>query len=64
MNGKKAPVRHHDLVVIGTGSGNSIIEWDIGLIEQRRAGGTCLDYGCVRSIPVDQNALLDVAVAS
>lgn len=49
-------MKHHDLIVIviviGTGSGNSVIDssmadWDIGLIDQRRAGGTCLNYGCI-----------------
>lgn len=47
-------MKHHDLVVIGTGSGNSVIDdsmadWDIGLIDQRRTGGTCLNYGCIPS---------------
>jgi mycothione reductase len=44
--------RHHDLVVIGTGSGNSVItprldHLDIGLVEQGRFGGTCLNVGCI-----------------
>jgi mycothione reductase len=47
-------VTHHDLAVIGTGSGNSVIgdemaDWDIALVEDRRAGGTCLNYGCIPS---------------
>jgi mycothione reductase len=47
-------VKHHDLIVIGTGSGNSVIDhsmadWDIAIIEERRAGGTCLNYGCIPS---------------
>ncbi|MDQ2782640.1 MAG: mycothione reductase [Actinomycetota bacterium] len=44
--------RHHDLVVIGTGSGNSIIgpeldHLDIGLVEKGVFGGTCLNVGCI-----------------
>ncbi|MEO7236173.1 MAG: FAD-dependent oxidoreductase, partial [Lapillicoccus sp.] len=44
--------RHHDLVVIGTGSGNSVIGpeldgLDIGLVEQGAFGGTCLNVGCI-----------------
>jgi mycothione reductase len=47
-------VKHHDLIVIGTGSGNSVIDhsmadWDIGIVDQRRTGGTCLNYGCIPS---------------
>ncbi|GAB7066686.1 mycothione reductase [Mycobacterium hodleri] len=47
-------MKHHDLFVIGTGSGNSVIDdsmadWDIGIVDQRRAGGTCLNYGCIPS---------------
>ncbi|MEH3140810.1 MAG: mycothione reductase [Mycobacterium kyogaense] len=45
---------HFDLAVIGAGSGNSVItdemaDWSIALVEQRRAGGTCLNYGCIPS---------------
>ena len=41
-----------DLVVIGTGSGNSIISdemasWRIALIEEGVFGGTCLNRGCI-----------------
>jgi mycothione reductase len=44
--------RHHDLVVLGTGSGNSVItremdHLDIGLVERGRFGGTCLNVGCI-----------------
>ncbi|HEY8306654.1 MAG TPA: mycothione reductase [Lapillicoccus sp.] len=44
--------RHHDLVVIGTGSGNSVVtprldHLDIGLVEKGRFGGTCLNVGCI-----------------
>src|SRR5919197_1534719 len=45
-------VRHHDLVIIGTGSGNSILDerfadWDVAIVERNRFGGTCLNVGCV-----------------
>src|SRR5262245_48112492 len=45
-------MRHHDLVIIGTGSGNSIADettrdLDIGIIEQSTFGGTCINVGCV-----------------
>jgi mycothione reductase len=45
-------MRHHDLVVIGTGSGNSVIgpelrRLDIGLVEKGVFGGTCLNVGCI-----------------
>jgi mycothione reductase len=45
-------VPHHDLVVIGTGSGNSILDprfagWDVAIIEKGVFGGTCLNVGCI-----------------
>jgi mycothione reductase len=45
-------VRHFDLVVIGTGSGNSIVderfsEWDVAVVEKGVFGGTCLNVGCI-----------------
>jgi mycothione reductase len=44
--------RHHDLMVIGTGSGNSLIgpemdNLDIGLVDKGAFGGTCLNVGCI-----------------
>lgn len=47
-----ADVRHHDLIIIGTGSGNSLITpelegLDIGLVEEGVFGGTCLNVGCI-----------------
>ncbi len=47
-------MRHHDLVIIGTGSGNSILTpdfdgWDVALIERDVFGGTCLNRGCIPS---------------
>jgi mycothione reductase len=45
-------VRHHDLLVIGSGSGNSIIDsrfdgLDVALVEHGVFGGTCLNVGCI-----------------
>ncbi|WP_433558610.1 mycothione reductase [Pseudonocardia xinjiangensis] len=45
-------MRQHDLVVIGSGSGNSIIDsrfdgLDVALIEHGVFGGTCLNVGCI-----------------
>jgi mycothione reductase len=45
-------VRHHDLLVIGTGSGNSIVDdrfddLDVALVEHGVFGGTCLNVGCI-----------------
>ncbi|MDQ6658953.1 MAG: mycothione reductase [Actinomycetota bacterium] len=43
--------RHHDLAIIGTGSGNSIPpgfqDWDIAIVEDNKFGGTCLNVGCI-----------------
>ncbi|GAA2662351.1 MULTISPECIES: mycothione reductase [Actinosynnema] len=45
-------MRHFDLVVIGTGSGNSIVDeafaaWDVAIVEKGVFGGTCLNVGCI-----------------
>ena len=45
-------MRHFDLAIIGTGSGNSVIGpefdgWDVAIIEQGAFGGTCLNVGCI-----------------
>jgi len=45
-------VRHFDLVIIGTGSGNSIPNeamagWQIAILEKGTFGGTCLNVGCI-----------------
>lgn len=46
-------VNHHDLIIVGTGSGNSIPpaldDWDIALVERGVFGGTCLNVGCIPS---------------
>ena len=43
---------HYDLVIIGTGSGNSIPgpdfdDWNIAIVENGIFGGTCLNVGCI-----------------
>ena len=43
---------HHDLIVLGAGSGNTLIDerfadLDVAVIERRRFGGTCLNVGCI-----------------
>jgi mycothione reductase len=45
-------MRHFDLAIVGTGSGNSILDkrfagWNVALIERGRFGGTCLNVGCI-----------------
>ncbi len=45
---------HFDLVIIGTGSGNSIPrpdfdDWSIAIVENNVFGGTCLNVGCIPS---------------
>lgn len=45
---------HYDLVIIGTGSGNSIpgpefAHWTIAIVEAGAFGGTCLNVGCIPS---------------
>lgn len=44
--------KHYDLIILGTGSGNSIPspEWDdksIAIVEEGVFGGTCLNVGCI-----------------
>jgi mycothione reductase len=43
---------HHDLLIVGTGSGNSIVDQrfahlDVGIVEEGTFGGTCLNVGCI-----------------
>ncbi len=45
-------MRHHDLVIVGTGSGNSIADerfadLDVAIVEEGTFGGTCLNVGCI-----------------
>jgi mycothione reductase len=46
--------QHYDLVIVGAGSGNSLIndetgKWRIAVVDSDRFGGTCLNRGCVPS---------------
>lgn len=50
--GHDGGVTHYDLAVIGTGSGNSIVDhrfsgWRVAIFEEARFGGTCLNVGCI-----------------
>lgn len=52
--GPSDTAEHVDLLIIGSGSGNSVItdemaDWKIVLIERSRFGGTCLNAGCIPS---------------
>ncbi len=43
---------HYDLVIVGAGSGNSLIgaamdHWSIAMVEKDAFGGTCLNRGCI-----------------
>ena len=45
---------HHDLLIIGAGSGNTIIgpehdHFDIAIAEPAEFGGTCMNRGCIPS---------------
>ena len=47
-------VRNFDLMIIGAGSGNSVIgpehdDWDVAIVERDLFGGTCLNVGCIPS---------------
>ncbi|MGW6710403.1 FAD-dependent oxidoreductase, partial [Streptomyces sp. NPDC054956] len=47
-------MRQHDLVVIGAGSGNSVVDdsfadLDVAIVEEKWFGGTCLNAGCIPS---------------
>ena len=53
---------HYDLIIIGSGSGNSIpdylTDWKIAIVERGTFGGTCLNVGCIPSkmfvLPADR----------
>ena len=45
---------NYDLIIVGTGSGNSVINdemdnWQIAIVERWTFGGTCLNRGCIPS---------------
>lgn len=54
---------HHDLIIIGSGSGNSLLTpelegLDVALVEDGVFGGTCLNVGCIPTkmfvVPADR----------
>ena len=50
--GQDGPVTHYDLAIIGSGSGNSIVDERfadrrVALLEEGTFGGTCLNVGCI-----------------
>ncbi|NUT52569.1 MAG: mycothione reductase [Saccharothrix sp.] len=62
-------MRHFDLVIIGTGSGNSIVDerfagWDVAIVEKGVFGGTCLNVGCIPTKMFVHTADLAAAPAS
>ena len=43
---------HYDLIIVGTGSGNSLVtpefdDWRIAIVEEGVFGGTCVNVGCI-----------------
>ena len=47
-------MRHHDLVIVGAGSGNAVIDdsfadLDVAIVAAGPFGGTCLNAGCIPS---------------
>lgn len=57
-------MRHHDLVIIGAGSGNAVIDdsfadLDVAIVAEGPFGGTCLNFGCIPSKMLSRTA--DVA---
>jgi mycothione reductase len=62
-------VPHHDLIVVGTGSGNRVIDdsfadLDVAIVErEQRFGGTCLNVGCIPSKMLAYTAEVVDAVA-
>lgn len=51
--GRCTGVQHYDLVVLGTGSGNMLLDGfahlRVAVVEPDRFGGTCLNRGCIPS---------------
>jgi len=46
--------QHFDLCIIGSGSGNSVLDerfddWSVAMVERSTFGGTCLNTGCIPS---------------
>lgn len=52
MSAENSVTEHYDLIIIGAGSGNSLIspemdDWRIAMVERGLFGGTCLNVGCI-----------------
>jgi mycothione reductase len=53
-NADAVTTENYDLIIVGTGSGNSVINhemdgWRIAIVERWTFGGTCLNRGCIPS---------------
>ena len=51
---EEVTTENYDLIIVGTGSGNSVINdemdgWRIAIVERWTFGGTCLNRGCIPS---------------
>ncbi|MGA9343964.1 MAG: mycothione reductase [Nocardioidaceae bacterium] len=60
-------MRHHDLIIVGSGSGNRIADktlrhLDIAIVEESTFGGTCSNVGCIPTKMLVHTA--DVAAAA
>ncbi len=66
MSNSATDIETFDLIIVGTGSGNSIPsyldDWKIAIVERDVFGGTCLNRGCIPSKMFVYPA--DVAVAA
>ena len=52
--GTNLTVQHFDLVIIGAGSGNTLLtpffdDWKVAIVERDLFGGTCMNRGCIPS---------------
>lgn len=61
-------MRTHDLIVIGAGSGNMVVDdrfedLRVAIVEDRKFGGTCVNYGCIPSKMLSYTAELTDSIA-
>lgn len=53
MSNPTQPPTEYDLIIVGSGSGNSIpdylADWKVAVVERGTFGGTCLNVGCIPS---------------
>ena len=62
MAENESDIEQYDLIIVGSGSGNSIpdylADWRIAIVERGTFGGTCLNVGCIPSkmfvLPADK----------